>query len=82
MKLKGLHFADVETQEAVTDEIKKFQKEEFSAAFLKLYDRAKTCIYVNGTYFELKKVCVFDLKKKSVLKLLDRTIYSCSIRDW
>ena len=34
MKLKGLHFADVaEIQEAVTDELKKVQKEEFSAAF-------------------------------------------------
>jgi hypothetical protein len=33
MKLKGLHFADVvEIQEAVTDELKKVQKEEFSAA--------------------------------------------------
>jgi hypothetical protein len=33
MKLKGLHFVDVaEIQEAVTDEIKKVQKEEFSAA--------------------------------------------------
>ena len=37
MKLKGLHFADVaEIQEAVTDELKKAQKEEFSAAFQKL----------------------------------------------
>jgi hypothetical protein len=35
MKLKGLHFADVaEIQEAVTDELKKVQKEEFLAAFL------------------------------------------------
>jgi hypothetical protein len=34
MKLKGLHFADVaEIQEAITDELKKAQKEEFSAAF-------------------------------------------------
>jgi hypothetical protein len=34
MKLKGLHFADVtEIQEAVTYELKKDQKEEFSAAF-------------------------------------------------
>jgi len=34
MKLKGLHFADVaEIQEPVTDELKKVQKEEFSAAF-------------------------------------------------
>ena len=47
MKLKGLHFADVaEIQEVVTDELKKVQKEEFSAAFQKLYDRAKACIYI------------------------------------
>jgi hypothetical protein len=46
MELKGLHFADVaEIQEAVTDELKKVQSEEFSAAFQKLYDRAKACIY-------------------------------------
>jgi hypothetical protein len=52
-KLKGLHFADVaEIQEAVTDELKKFQKEEFSAAFQKLYDRAKASIYANRNYFE------------------------------
>jgi hypothetical protein len=48
-KLKGLHSADVaEIQEAVTDELRKFQKEEFSAAFQKMYDRAKVCIYANG----------------------------------
>jgi hypothetical protein len=53
MKLKGLHFADVaEIQEAVTDELKKVQKEEFLAAFQKLYDRAKTCICANEAYFE------------------------------
>jgi hypothetical protein len=57
MKLKGLHFADVaEIQEAVTDELKKVQKEEFSAAFHKLYDRANACIYASGAYFEYKKV--------------------------
>jgi hypothetical protein len=56
MKLKGLHFADVaEIQDAVTDELKKVQKEEFSAALQKPYERAKDCIYVNGAYFELKK---------------------------
>jgi len=45
MKLKELQFADVaETQGVVTDELKKVQKEEFSAAFQKLYDRAKACI--------------------------------------
>jgi transposase len=49
--LKGLQFAD---------ELKNVKKEEFSAAFQKLYDRAKACIYVNGAYFEQKKnVCVF-----------------------
>ena len=70
MKLKGLHFADVaETQDAVIDELNKVQKEEFSAAFQKLYDRAKACIYANGAYIEFKKryvssSCVFDLKKK------------------
>ena len=53
MKLKGLHFADVaEIQEAVTDELKKVRKEEFSAAFQTLYDGAKACIYANGAYFE------------------------------
>jgi hypothetical protein len=53
MKLKGLHFADVaEIQEAVTDELKKVQKREFSAAFRKMYDRAKACIYANGDSFE------------------------------
>jgi len=52
-EVKRLHFADVaEIQEAVTDELKKVQKEEFSAAFQKVYDRAKTCIYANGAYFE------------------------------
>jgi hypothetical protein len=52
-KLKGLHFADVaEVQEAVTDELKKFQKEEFSSAYQKLYDRAKACIYASWAYFE------------------------------
>jgi hypothetical protein len=53
MKLKGLHFVDVvEIQEAITDELKKVQKEEFSAAFQKLYDCAKACMYANGVYFK------------------------------
>jgi len=56
IKLKGLHFADVnEIQEAVTDELKKVQKEEFSAAFQKLYDRTKACMYASGAYFQFKK---------------------------
>jgi len=53
MKWKGLHFADVaEIQEAVNDELKKVHKNEFSAAFQKLYDRTKACIYVNEANFE------------------------------
>jgi len=32
--------------------LRKDQKEEFSATFQKLYDRAKTYIYANGAYFE------------------------------
>jgi len=56
MKLKGLNFADVaEIQGAVTDELKKVQKEEFSAAFQKLCNCAKACVYANGAYFELRK---------------------------
>jgi hypothetical protein len=62
--LKGLHSADVtEIQEAVTDKLKKVQKEVFSAAFHKLYDPANAYIYIyiyiyiyaSGAYFELKK---------------------------
>jgi histone-lysine N-methyltransferase SETMAR len=65
MKLKELNFADVaEIQEAITDELKKFQKEEFSAAFQKLYDRAKACIYTNGAYLKLKKGYVSSIFKK------------------
>jgi hypothetical protein len=52
MKLKGPHFADfAEIQEAVTDELKKVQKEEFSATFQKLYDHSKACVHVNGAFF-------------------------------
>ena len=52
LKLKGLHFADAaEIQETVTDELK-VQKQEFLAAFQKLYNHAKACIYANGAYFE------------------------------
>ena len=70
MKLKGLQFPYVvEIQEAVIDELKKVQKEEFSAAFQKRYDRAKACVYVNGAYFEFKKsTClprVSSIKKNS-----------------
>jgi hypothetical protein len=62
INLKGLHFEDVaEVQEAITEELKKVQKEEFGAAFQKVYDRANPCIYANGAYFEFKKKAhVFD----------------------
>jgi histone-lysine N-methyltransferase SETMAR len=53
MKLKGLHFVDVaEIQEAITDELNKVQKEEFSAAFQKQYNHAKAYVCANGAYFE------------------------------
>jgi len=53
MNLKVLQFADVaEIQEAVNDEVKRVQKEEFSAAFQKLYYRANACIIANRAYFE------------------------------
>jgi len=52
MKLHRLHFAHVaETQEAITDGIKEDPKEEFSAAFQKLHEGTKACIYANGAYF-------------------------------
>jgi histone-lysine N-methyltransferase SETMAR len=52
IKLKGLHFAEVaEIQEAITDELKKAQKEEFLAAFQKLYNQTKAYTYANGAYF-------------------------------
>jgi hypothetical protein len=57
-----------EIQEAVTDELKKVRKEEFSVAFQKLYNRTKACIYASGAYFELKErymsfSCLFDFLK-------------------
>jgi len=62
MNLKGLHFANVaEIPEAITDELKKVQKEEFSSSFQKVYDHTKACVCANGAYSDLKKkVCVFD----------------------
>jgi len=51
--LKALHFADVtEIQEVVTVELKKVQKQKFSAAFQKLYDCTKAYLYANCAYFE------------------------------
>jgi hypothetical protein len=59
LKLKGLHLVDVvEIKEAITitDELKKFQKEEFLSAIHYLYNCAKA----SGAYFEQIKLCVFD----------------------
>jgi hypothetical protein len=82
MRIKGLHFVDVaEIQEIITDGLKKVQKEEFSVVFQKLYDRAKACMYANGAYFEfkIKKGMCLRFKKKTVLKLLDCTVYVYSV---
>jgi hypothetical protein len=67
IKLKGLQSADVaEIKEAVTDELKKVQNEEFSTAFQKLYNSANACIYANGGHFEFKKtMCFLFLKNQS-----------------
>jgi len=74
-KLEGLQFPDVvEVQEGVTDELKRVLKEEISAAFQKLYHRARACVYANGTYLEKKKY-VSSIFKKSARKLLGRTAY-------
>jgi hypothetical protein len=43
------------SKKPLTDELNKVQKEEFLAAFQKLYDHAKESIYASGAYFELKK---------------------------
>jgi hypothetical protein len=53
-----------EIQEAVTVELKKVQKEEFSAAFQKVYDCANP-VYMPLELILNKKRCVFDLKKIS-----------------
>jgi hypothetical protein len=67
MKLKGLHFADVvEIQEAVTDELKTVQKEEFQ----KLYNCTKACLYTNGDYFEFKKKDICLSHVSSIFKII------------
>jgi len=69
------HSADgAEIQAAITGELKKVQNEEFSAAFQKLYDRAKPCVYKMGLILN-EKACVFLFFKKPVLKPLDHTVY-------
>jgi hypothetical protein len=78
IKLKGLHIVDVaEIQEAVTDELKKVQKEEFSAAFQKMYDPAKVSMYANELILNKKGICLPQVSsvKKNSPKRLDRTVY-------
>jgi hypothetical protein len=75
MKLKRLHFADVaKIQEAVTDELKKAQKDEFSAAFQKLHDRGKACILYIPVELILnkRKLCVF-LMSLQIKKISPKT---------
>ena len=89
MKLKGLHSADgAEIQEAVTDELKKARREEFSAAFQKLYDRAKACIYANRAYFERKKGTSLPRASSIFKKISPKTfglhrasVSSCTVRS-
>jgi histone-lysine N-methyltransferase SETMAR len=70
INLKELQFSEVSQIEvAITEELKKVQKEKLTAGFQKLYDRAIARIYDSGAYFEKKESyipfsCVFDLKKK------------------
>jgi hypothetical protein len=53
-----------EIQEAITDELKKVQKEEFLAASQILYGHAKACIYANGAYLVYKKSYLSSIFKK------------------
>ena len=72
MKLKRFHFADVaEIQEAVNDESK---KDEISAAFQKLYERANPVYMSMEIILNFKKRHVSSTFKKPVLKLLGRTV--------
>jgi hypothetical protein len=65
-EVKRTYFVHVsEIQEAVTDVLKKVQKAKFSAAFQKLYEHAKACIYANGSHFELKKSYGSSIFKKN-----------------
>ena len=65
MNLKGLHCADVaEIQEAITDELQKVQKEEFSAAFQKLYNCKSLYICQWSLFLILKKKKLSSIFKK------------------
>jgi hypothetical protein len=75
MEIKSIPSADVvEIQEAVTDELKKVQKEEFSAAFQKMYDSAKACIYANGACFEFGKRYYLPLVSPVVFQISPKNL--------
>jgi hypothetical protein len=76
MKLKGLHFADVaEIQEAVTDELKKVQKENFSAVFRNCTTAKKPVYMPMEIILKKKQSNVNSMFKKSALKLVDRSVH-------
>jgi hypothetical protein len=62
MNFKGpILWIVAEIQEAVTDELQKVQKEEFSAAFKKIYNHAKAYIlyiYTNELILNKKGMCL------------------------
>ena len=64
-----------EIQEAVTNELKKFQKEQFLAAFQKLYNHTKACKYANGVYFDLKIGMCLRIKKIILKTFVPHCIY-------
>jgi len=77
MKLKGLHFVDVaEIQEVVTDELKKVQKRGVFGSFSETVPLCKSLYIWQWCLILIKKkgMCLRFLKK-SVLKLLDHTVY-------
>jgi hypothetical protein len=79
MDLKGLHIADVaEVQKAVIDELKNVQKEEISIVFRKCTTSKEPInMPMEHTLNKNKGIYVPHMSpdfKKSVLKLLDRTV--------
>jgi hypothetical protein len=76
MKLKGLHFADVsEIQEAVNDELKKSKKMNIRQVFRNCTTAQNPVYMPTELILNIKKGMCLRFLKKSVLKLLDRTVY-------
>ena len=73
MKLKELYFSDVaEIQEAVTDELKKVQKEEFFGNFSETVWSRKSLYICKWSLFWIKEVYVF-LMCLRLKKIIPRT---------